>query len=284
MTLNEFNQLDTPSARYQLRQCCVSDAWIEAMLTARPFTTAAQLFSTAERIWAALTQQDYLQAFEGHPKIGDVGSLRAKYADSKALAAGEQASVNHADEATLQALAAGNQAYEERFGFIFIVCATGKSAAEMLALLQARLENDRNTEIQLAAAEQQKITQIRLAKLLQDTVMPRISSHILDTTLGKPAAGIRVQLFKCQPDQSWIMLNEETTNTDGRIANLLKDTQPLENTRYRLRFHLQDYFVQQQQPCFYPQVEIECQLDAEAAHYHIPLLVSPFGYSTYRGS
>ncbi|WP_417583677.1 2-oxo-4-hydroxy-4-carboxy-5-ureidoimidazoline decarboxylase [Nitrincola sp.] len=168
MTLNELNQLDPQVAATCFRQCCVSEAWIQGMLQERPFSSEAALLAEASRIWAGLEKSDYLQAFEGHPKIGDVGSLRAKYADTKALAAGEQSSVDSANEATINALAKGNQQYEARFGYIFIVCATGKSAEEMLALLTERLHNDAQTEIHLAASEQNKITQIRLQKLLQN--------------------------------------------------------------------------------------------------------------------
>ncbi|MEQ8802229.1 MAG: 2-oxo-4-hydroxy-4-carboxy-5-ureidoimidazoline decarboxylase, partial [Haliea sp.] len=114
-----------------------------------------------------LGEADLLEAFEGHPKIGDVNSLKAKYSSTKALAAGEQSSVDEAGDAIIEALARGNSEYEEKFGFIFIVCATGKSAREMSGLLQARLPNDRATELANAAGEQRKIFQIRLSKLLE---------------------------------------------------------------------------------------------------------------------
>jgi len=166
MTLNEFNQLDTLAAANALRQCCVSETWVVRMLGARPFESEYELYADAETCWQGLDQTDYLQAFEGHPKIGDVGSLRAKYANTKVLAAGEQAAVSDADEQTLRALAEGNAAYEARFGYIFIVCATGKSAEEMLSLLNARLHNAPDDELAIAAAEQNKITLIRLQKML----------------------------------------------------------------------------------------------------------------------
>lgn len=167
MTLTELNQLDKETAAHHFRQCCVSEAWIAGMIDAMPFDSMQSLYTAADRIWLALKPSDFKEAFEGHPKIGDVGSLRAKYANTKALAAGEQSSVQQADEETLQALADGNTAYEQRFGYIFIVCATGKSAEEMLTLLKERLHNDPDYEIKVAAAEQQKITRIRLEKLLQ---------------------------------------------------------------------------------------------------------------------
>jgi len=167
MTLTELNQLDKKTAAHHFRQCCVSEAWIAGMLEAMPFDSSQALYTAADRIWLGLQPSDFKEAFEGHPKIGDVSSLRAKYANTKELAAGEQSSVKQADEPTLQALAEGNAAYEQRFGYIFIVCATGKSAEEMLSLLQARLNNDPDYEIKIAAAEQQKITRLRLQKFLQ---------------------------------------------------------------------------------------------------------------------
>tara|TARA_R110002167_G_scaffold9744_5_gene45111 strand:+ start:9946 stop:10458 length:513 start_codon:yes stop_codon:yes gene_type:complete len=166
MTLEQLNQLPADEAATAFAQCCVSQRWIQQMVAARPFLSAEQLQQQAENFWQALAEADYLEAFEGHPKIGDVSSLQQKYASTKALAAGEQSSVNAANDAIINALAEGNQSYEQRYGFIFIVCATGKSAAEMLALLQARLSNNRATEVQNAADEQAKITRIRINKLL----------------------------------------------------------------------------------------------------------------------
>lgn len=131
-----------------------------------PFQNEEELFTVAEEIWFKLLPNDWLEAFAHHPKIGDMNSLRAKFANTQQWAASEQAGVNTASEAVLHALAEGNAAYENKFGYIFIVCATGKSAEEMLAILQARLPNDHATELYLAAVEQSRITRIRLEKLL----------------------------------------------------------------------------------------------------------------------
>ena len=168
MRLEQFNQLECDACYQLLRQCCVSTRWIERMEQARPFTDLEQLQHSADQIWQQLAMPDYLEAFEGHPKIGDIDSLKAKYAWTKALASGEQSGAAQASEAVLQALAEGNEAYEKRFGFIFIVCASGKSAEEMLQLLQQRLDNDLETELKIAAAEQAKITRLRLNKMLNE--------------------------------------------------------------------------------------------------------------------
>jgi 2-oxo-4-hydroxy-4-carboxy-5-ureidoimidazoline decarboxylase len=133
------------------------------MAARRPFATEHELFAAAAATWQALTRNDWLEAFAAHPRIGDLNSLRAGY--DRGLAASEQAGVAHVSESVLQALSDGNRAYEAKFGHIFIVCATGKSAAEMLAMLQERLSNDPDQELLLAAAEQQKITHLRLQKV-----------------------------------------------------------------------------------------------------------------------
>ena len=164
--LIELNTANEEVAAHSFRQCCTSEAWIDRMVKGRPYHDEDSLRGAADQNWQGLAEQDYLQAFDGHPKIGDVSSLKAKYANTKQLAAGEQSSVNEASDEVITELAQGNSDYEEKFGFIFIVCATGKSAKEMSDLLQARLPNDRETELANAAEEQRKIFQIRLSKFL----------------------------------------------------------------------------------------------------------------------
>ena len=163
--LGRLNAASPPEARADLLRCCGSTRWADRMAALRPFASPADLFEAAETVWEGLDRADRLEAYAAHPRIGDVDSLRAKFASTAAWASGEQAGVAEADEATLAALAGGNLAYEARFGHIFIVCATGKSAGEMLALLQARLANTPEAEAPIAAGEQAKITRIRLGKL-----------------------------------------------------------------------------------------------------------------------
>src|SRR5262249_6059007 len=163
--VSALNALPPAEARAAFLRCCGSTPWADAMTARRPFASADGLFATAAEVWAGLGRADWLEAFAAHPRIGDLDSLRQKFAATAAWCAGEQAGVAGADEAVLQGLADGNRRYEERFGYIFIVCATGKSAAELLALLTARLADDPATELRVAAAEQAKITRLRLEKL-----------------------------------------------------------------------------------------------------------------------
>ena len=167
MSITELNHLPKPALAEALQKCCGSTKWVENMLAAFPVSDAESLMDEANTAWNSLSEADWREAFTHHPKIGgDVEALRAKFASTSTWAEGEQASVKQASPATLEALAAGNADYERKFGYIFIVCATGKSAEEMLALLQARLPNKPEDELLIAMGEQDKITRIRLEKLL----------------------------------------------------------------------------------------------------------------------
>src|SRR5262245_18777154 len=168
--MGPWQRLDSASAadaRVLLARCCGSTRWIDGMLSRRPFGNQEALFSAARDVWFALDPSDWQEAFSHHPKIGDRDALRTRFAATRSLSEREQAGVSGASDEVLDALAQGNADYERRFGFIFIVCATGKTAEEMLGVLRTRIANDPRREIQIAAAEQAKITEIRLASIAQ---------------------------------------------------------------------------------------------------------------------
>jgi len=166
MSLDTLNNATIEQATHNFMQCCTSSTWVNTMVAGRPYIDKRNLSNQADLAWQELAEADYTEAFEGHPQIGNVDTLRAKYANTKELASGEQSSVNEASEQVLLDLAKGNADYLDKFGFIFIVCATGKSATQMLALLEARLPNDKATELANAVEEQRKIFHLRLEKLL----------------------------------------------------------------------------------------------------------------------
>ena len=132
------------------------------MMARRPFGSHDSLVTAARDEWFALAESDWLEAFSRHPRIGDRASLEARFPNTHDLSSKEQSGIGIAGADVLQALAKANTDYFDRFGFIFIVCATGKSAGEMLALLLSRLQNDRDSELKIAAEEQAKITELRL--------------------------------------------------------------------------------------------------------------------------
>lgn len=165
MTLKEFNLLPTAMKHEKLFHCCGCTVWVENLLRQSPYESIEALKLHSDLIWFRLDKKHWLEAFTHHPKIGDIKSLEKKFASTRQWAAGEQASVAEASHTTLLKLKNGNDEYEKKFGFIFIVCATGKSAAEMLLLLQQRMNNSIDSEIKIAAEEQNKITHIRIDKL-----------------------------------------------------------------------------------------------------------------------
>jgi 2-oxo-4-hydroxy-4-carboxy-5-ureidoimidazoline decarboxylase len=160
---HEINAASPDSAREILLRACGSSRWVDRMMARRPFANDAKLFFAARNEWFGLTERDWLEAFAHHPRIGDRAALEARFPETHDLSSKEQAGVVDAREDVLTALAEGNNAYFDKFGFIFIVCATGKGAEEMLSLLRERLPHDRATELRIAAEEQAKITALRLS-------------------------------------------------------------------------------------------------------------------------
>jgi 2-oxo-4-hydroxy-4-carboxy-5-ureidoimidazoline decarboxylase len=159
---HELDAAPPEAARELLSRACGSTRWVDRMMERRPFGSDARLLRAARIEWFALTEADWLEAFSHHPQIGDRASLAARFPATHDLSAKEQAGVGRAGDDVLSALAEGNATYLDRFGFIFIVCATGKTAEEMLAVLRERLKNNRATELRIAAEEQAKITALRL--------------------------------------------------------------------------------------------------------------------------
>jgi OHCU decarboxylase len=162
--LAEFNSLPLARAEATLLDCCGSVRWAKSVATQRPYTDVTALYQTADAVWRNLGGADWLEAFGRHPQIGEKAASGSE--SSRQWSEVEQAGARSAAENTLERLAEGNRAYREKFGHIFIVCATGKSADEMLAILGERLHNDPGRELHIAAEQQRLITRLRLEKLL----------------------------------------------------------------------------------------------------------------------
>ena len=163
--VNEWNHMEAGGAAETILPCNGSHAWAEGVVRMRPFATAEELFAASDNVWRSLPENDWQQAFDSHPRLGESG---AKVATSQSLSwsASEQSAANP-DDAVREALAAGNREYEKRFGRIFLLCATGRSAQEMLAILRERMQNDAATELREAAEQQRLITRLRLRRWLE---------------------------------------------------------------------------------------------------------------------
>lgn len=166
MNIDKLNNLNKQTLISEFLKCCGSDKWANLLANKIPFTSLEDLFEKSDEIWKTLGKTDYLEAFSQHPKIGDIESLAKKFANTKDWAENEQSGVNEASNEIIQELATYNGYYDSKFGYIFIVCATGKSAQAMLGILKTRLKNEPEQELKVAADEQNKITKIRLEKLL----------------------------------------------------------------------------------------------------------------------
>ena len=162
----DLNALSSARATELLTSCCGSSRWVSRMVASRPFESPAAVPAEADRIWKSLVPRDWLEAFMHHPRIGEKAAAIAQDATGRSWSADEQLGVSDAEAAVRADLARVNRDYEQLFGFIYIVCATGKAAEEMLVIARARLRNNPETELRVAAEEQRKIMQIRLEKLL----------------------------------------------------------------------------------------------------------------------
>ena len=282
MDLKSFNKFSTEDAQKALLTCCTAQKWAKIVMKNFPFTSEKELVENAISCWYdECDSEDYREAFSHHPEIGDVNCLKEKFAGK------EQSSIADAGMKTIEALAQANSEYKSKFGFIFIVCATGKSAAEMLRLLQDRLKNNVEEETAIAMGEQMKITIIHLKKLMSGAIwsclkVSQLTTHVLDTSIGKPGKDISIRLQKSE-DKSWYTIVHGITNADGRIEDLLPQNRILKPGNYNVSFDTASYFKSQNLTGFYPEVNIQFTI-FDDAHYHIPLLINPFGYSTYRGN
>jgi len=164
--LGRWHALSQDEAAAELLSCCGSRTWAARLSGMRPFADEPSLFAAAELCWQSLSEADWLEAFRSHPRIGEQHAQNKTTAASAAWSRSEQSQMKEADAAILQRMQQGHREYEERFGRIFIICATGKQPAEMLAILERRLGNDSAQELLESAEQQQQITQIRLRKWL----------------------------------------------------------------------------------------------------------------------
>jgi 2-oxo-4-hydroxy-4-carboxy-5-ureidoimidazoline decarboxylase len=166
--LARWNGLRMPNAVQEILPCCGSKAWAYGLAARRPFHDVTTLLAASDETWGNLSAADWMEAFRSHPRIGESRTNESASVQSAAWSAQEQQKVAAAGDAAKIALAEANEKYERRFGHIFIVCATGKSAAEILEILRRRLQNDERTELLEAAEQQRQIIRIRVTKWLSE--------------------------------------------------------------------------------------------------------------------
>lgn len=323
--------------------CCGSTKFAKEMALASPFASLEEAVSAARDTWFnKVDVHAWLQAFSAHPQIGDSSfSSHSSSPTSAQWSKGEQSTaLATATDSTLQELSEWNARYRQKFGFVFLICASGRSSDEILAELKNRYPNRPVVEFEIAAKEQMKITEQRLAKLFsskagvssttyqypavatkkleEDRVSvigghlaatsearagktsqvstrtrPPITTHVLDVSRGSPAAGIEVRLemwkgpqprpsFSETESGGWVFQGSSTTDNDGRSGQLMSIINEVEPGIYRISFNTGKYCP----AGFFPYVSIvfEIKESQRRDHFHVPLLLSPFSFTTYRGS
>lgn len=274
--------LDATAAelRELLRSCLAVPRWVDQIAEAAPFASADELLDRARHAAEPLEPAEIELALADHPRIGarpQGQGLSAAFSQSEQRAP-------DADDAELSAkVAAGNAAYEERFGRVFLIRAAGRTRAEVYTEQQRRLALDDETDLRIVAHELREIALLRLERLLNERPAPRshITTHVLDAARGLPASDVEITLEQ-RAGAAWTIVGRGRTNADGRLASLGPAALPV--GRYRVTFDTGTYFATQGTDTFYPEVAVVVELTDPAAHYHVPLLLSPFAYSTYRGS
>lgn len=321
--------------------CCGSTEFAKQMAAASPFPSLDQAIVAARDLWFnKVDVNEWLQAFSAHPQIGD-SPPSSHHSTSAQWSKGEQSTaLATATSSSLQELVEWNSRYRQKFGFIFIICASGRSTTEILSELKKRYPNRPIVEFEIAAQEQMKITELRLANLFSTKTnasmssdqfpvttaakktedrmsiigghltavsessdrkasqipvrtRPPITTHVLDVSQGSPASGVEVRLevwkgteshpsFSATDIDGWSFVGCSTTNKDGRSGQLMSMVDALNPGTYRISFNTGKY-------CpggFFPYVSIvfEIQDSQKWEHFHVPLLLSPFSFTTYRGS
>ncbi|XP_012078891.1 uric acid degradation bifunctional protein TTL isoform X2 [Jatropha curcas] len=321
--------------------CCGCTKFAKEMALASPFTSLDEAVAAARKIWFnKVDVNGWLEAFSSHPQIGQSPSSPAASHTAAQWSKGEQSTaLATATDSSLQELSHWNAQYKEKFGFIFLICASGRSTTEILAELKKRYQNRPIVEFEIAAQEQMKITELRLGKLFSTKInaastgnqhstsfgakaedrvgiigghltaalnfssgkasqtptrtRPPITTHVLDVSRGCPAGGVEVCLEMWNGTQprplfgeigvdSWVVQGASTTDADGRCGQLMSMVDVVNPGIYRISFNTGKYCPSG----FFPYVSIvfEIREAQNREHFHVPLLFSPFSFTTYRGS
>ncbi|XP_057515066.1 uric acid degradation bifunctional protein TTL isoform X2 [Amaranthus tricolor] len=329
-----------PVEEQDLLACCGSTKFAKQMAALSPFSNLNHAVDAAREIWFNKVDVcGWIEAFSAHPQIGQSASLSHATETSAQWSKGEQSTaMATATSTTLQELTEWNARYKEKFGFVFLICASGRSTEEILSELKKRYLNRPIVELEIAAQEQMKITELRLAKLFSTKLStatatehqsvsvakandrlsmisahftsasnspgktkpqipkrnrPPITTHVLDLAKGHPGAGIDVQLeawvgpephpvYLGSNQSGWTLVGSGKTDNDGRSNPLMEIVNAVKPGTYRISFNISKY----NPSCFFPFVSIVFQIteSQKFEHFHVPLLLSPFGFSTYRGS
>lgn len=291
VTLEQLNKASQPDFVHALGEVYENSPWVpERAYAQRPFKNAGALFDAMAAAVAAASEAEKLELIRSHPDLAGRAALADDLTGSSKAEQGALG-LNRLSPDEFARFEKLNVAYTKKFGFPFVICVRRQTRDAILESFERRLNNDGAAEARTALQEIDLIARLRLVQFVRGAeiagINGRLSTHVLDTQAGKPAAGIRVELFEIGESATSLLL-ETVTNADGRTDEPLIAGAPLRIGRYELRFHVGEYFAKRNanlpQPAFLDVVPIRFAIAEPEGHYHVPLLVTPWSYSTYRGS
>lgn len=287
MTLDMVNSLDGSSFADRFDGLVEQSRWVaEVAATERPFASLAAFHAAIVKTLHTATSEDRLAVLDAHPDLAGRAALAGDLApDSRDEQAA--AGLDHLTEEELARFHKLNDSYRSRFGFPFIMAVRNANKHQILAAFAHRITNSPAVEEETAIDEVGKIVWMRLLTQVEPAATGRLTVHVLDTARGLPAAGMTIELFR-RHGQTLTMLGKFQTNREGRLDQPALDGSALEAGHYELLFHTAAYFLTTGQmlaaPPFLDDIPIRFAIANPEAHYHVPLLVSPWSFSTYRGS
>ncbi len=291
-SLDALNAADSAAFLAALGTVFEHSPWVaEAAAAQRPFASLAALAAAMEAALLAAPAERQLALLQAHPDLAGAAA-RAGTLTRFSTAEQQAAGLVNLGAADADRFARLNAAYRARFGFPFIICARRHAKDSILRAFERRLGHDAAAERAAALDEVLRIGRLRLDALVEAPdrlkVHGRLSTHVLDTARGRPAAGMALELVQLAADGTRLVLLQATTNADGRTDAPLLADRPLPIATYELVFDVAGYFAAAgaalADPPFLGQVPLRFAIAEPEGHYHVPLLVSPWAYSTYRGS
>jgi 2-oxo-4-hydroxy-4-carboxy-5-ureidoimidazoline decarboxylase len=287
VTLDALNQMSGADFAAAVAETFEHAPWVaEAASARRPFATVTALHGAMIGALRASPRERQVEFLRGHPELGRKVALTRESQREQA-----SAGLDRSDQAYGARLAALNESYQTKFGFPFMICVRRHSRESILAQFERRLGHDAAGEFAAALQEVFYITRLRVAGKVAGEGMPlvngRLSTHVLDTHAGRPAAGVALELCELAGENAHC-IQSAITNADGRTDQPLIGGRPLPIGRYELRFAVGNHFrsrgIDSGDPPFLDIVPLRFSIAEPEGHYHVPLLCTPWSYSTYRGS
>jgi 2-oxo-4-hydroxy-4-carboxy-5-ureidoimidazoline decarboxylase len=291
LSFEQLNQAGKPDFVRALGEVYENSPWVaERAFARRPFANLAALFDAMAAAVAAASDDEKLELVRSHPDLAGRAALADDLTPSSRVEQGALG-LNQLSAAEYDRFEKLNETHSEKFGFPFVICVRRQTRDALLAEFERRLKNTPAQELATALKEIDMIARLRLVQFVTggeiEGIDGRLSTHVLDTHAGRPANGVRVELFEIGAS-AWSLLAEAVTNADGRTDEPLISGTPLRVGLYEMHFHVGEYFAGQKaplsRPAFLGVVPVRFAIAEPEGHYHVPLLVTPWSYTTYRGS